>query len=124
MKKIMLAIACVTFILFSFVKKNTKDSRTTITNTSIEKGKKLFNSKTCNACHQEKVKVVGPALKDIAAKYKAKNGNIVNFLQGKSKAIVDTDAGQTAIMQASLGITKPMPVEDLKAISAYIMSIK
>ena len=95
-----------------------------ISTSSIEKGKKLFNSNTCNACHQEQMKVVGPALKDIAAKYRAKKGNIVVFLQGKSKAIVDTDPGQVAIMKASLSITKPMKTEDLKAISDYILSIK
>jgi cytochrome c len=124
MKKIILGIACISFILLSFTEKNEKETITTLTKSSIEKGKKLFNSNTCNACHQEQIKVVGPALKDIAAKYKAKKGNIVNFLQGKSKSIVDTDPGQTAIMQASLSITKAMKVEDLKAISEYILSIK
>lgn len=124
MKKIILSIACVSLVLLSFTTKNENDTTTPVTQTSIEKGKKLFNSKTCNACHQEKVKVVGPSIKDIAAKYKAKKGDIVAFLQGKAKPIVDTDPGQVAVMNASLAITKPMKKEDLDAISKYIMSIK
>lgn len=35
------------------------------------KGKALMDKSDCNACHQLEVKVVGPAFKDIAKKYKA-----------------------------------------------------
>ena len=124
MKKIILLTACITFTFLSFTSNNEVDATVAIDDSSIQKGKKLFNSKTCNACHQEQIKVVGPSLKDIAAKYKAKKGNIVNFLKGKSKAIVDTNPGQVAIMQASLAITKSMSKADLEAISKYILSIK
>jgi cytochrome c len=34
------------------------------------KGKALMDKSDCNACHQVEVKVVGPAFKDIATKYK------------------------------------------------------
>ncbi|PSR54694.1 cytochrome c class I [Adhaeribacter arboris] len=34
------------------------------------KGKALMDKSDCNACHQLEVKVVGPAFKDIAKKYK------------------------------------------------------
>ncbi|WP_158841688.1 c-type cytochrome [Polaribacter sp. L3A8] len=121
MKKIILSPIALFFVLSSFT---LKKETITHTKSSLENGKKLFNSKTCSACHQEKVKVVGPSLKDIAAKYKAKKGSIVLFLQGKAKPIVETDTGQTAIMQTSLSITKTMKVEDLKDISEYIMNIK
>lgn len=121
MKKIIFSLLAISFILLSFTEK--EETITPFKQSSIEKGKKLFTSKTCSACHQEQIKVVGPALKDIAAKYKANKANIVDFLQGKTKPIVVTDPGQTAIMQASLNITKPMKVDDLKAISDYIMSI-
>jgi len=124
MKKIILGIAIVSFALLSFTIKNEKEITTAVTPSSVEKGKKLFNSKTCSACHQEKVKVIGPAIKDIAAKYKAKKGNLVAFLQGKSNAIVDTNPGQVAVMKASLNITKSMPKADLEAISKYILSVK
>jgi cytochrome c len=116
-------IASVSFMIFSFSEK--KDTLITVSqSTSIEKGKRLFKKNACVGCHQEQNKLVGPTVKDIAAKYKAEKGNLITFLQGKSKPIVDKDAGQIAIMNASLGITKRMKVEDLKAISDYIMSIK
>ncbi|MDQ4141027.1 MAG: c-type cytochrome [Bacteroidota bacterium] len=35
------------------------------------KGKALMDKSDCNACHQLEVKVVGPAFKDIAKKYKS-----------------------------------------------------
>ncbi|WP_343329467.1 c-type cytochrome [Polaribacter staleyi] len=123
MKKIVLPLVTLCFVLSSFTLKTEKET-ILYTKSSLENGKKLFASKTCSACHQEKVKVVGPSLKDIAAKYKAKKASIVFFLQGKAKPIVETESGQTAIMQASLSITKPMEIEDLKDISEYIMSIK
>jgi len=126
MKKVIFyiaVIASISFVIFSFTEKN--ETLKTISQTpSIEKGKKLFARNTCTGCHQEQQKIVGPSVKDIAATYKAKKGNLITFLQGKSKAIVDKDAGQIAMMKASLGITKRMKLEDLKAISAYIMSIK
>lgn len=124
MKKTIVLVALISFVLVGFTVKGEKEVVTSVTQSRIEKGKKLFNSKTCNACHQEKVKVIGPSLKEIASKYKAKKGNIVTFLKGKSKAIVDTNPGQVAVMSASLAITKPMSNEDLEAISKYIMSIK
>jgi cytochrome c len=124
LKKIIFGIACVSLTLFSCTEKKDKKASNKITHTAIEKGKKLFNSNTCNTCHKEQVKVIGPALKDIAAKYKVEKGNIVTFLQGKSKPIVDTNPGQIAIMQANLSITKPMKIKNLKAISEYIMSIE
>jgi cytochrome c len=126
MKKIICSIAIITlvsFLIFSFTEK--KDILNTVSqSTSIEKGKRLFKNNACVGCHQEQNKLVGPTVKNIAAIYKAKKGNLITFLQGKSKPIVDKDAGQIAIMNASLGITKRMKVEDLKAISDYIMSIK
>ena len=91
---------------------------------SIENGKKLFKKNACTSCHQEQMKVIGPSIKDIAAKYKSKKANILTFLQGKSEAIVDTAPNQIAIMKANINITKRMKPEDLKAISDYILSIK
>jgi cytochrome c len=126
MRKIIFCFAFITsvsFLIFSFAEK--KDTLTKVSQTpSIEKGKKLFKKNACTGCHQEQIKIVGPTVKDIAAKYKVEKGNLITFFQGKSKPIVDKDAGQIAIMNASLGITKRMKVEDLKAISNYIMSIK
>jgi len=39
----------------------------------------LAQSKNCLACHQVAMKVVGPALKDIAAKYKGDSGAVATL---------------------------------------------
>ena len=94
-------------------------------NPKVAKGKKLFTEKTCATCHAPDKKVVGPAIKDIAAKYAEKNANIVQFLKGKAKPIVDTDPGQVAVMKANVdGMLKEVSAEDLQAIAAYIRSVK
>lgn len=91
----------------------------------VAKGKKLFTEKTCATCHAPDKKVVGPAIKDIAAKYAEKNANIVQFLKGKADAIVDTNPGQVAVMKANIdGILKDVSAEDMQAIAAYIRSVK
>ncbi len=85
-------------------------------------GKTLFIENGCVACHKEKEKSVGPALKDIAAKYAGKQGDLVKFLKGEGEAIVDP--AQFAVMQPNLNITKAMSDADLKALTDYILSIK
>ncbi len=91
----------------------------------VAKGKELFAAKTCSTCHAVDKKVVGPSLKDIAAKYAEKNGNIVQFLKGKAKPIVDTDPGQVAVMKANIdGILKDVKPDEMQAIAAYIRSVK
>lgn len=39
-------------------------------------GEALFNSKPCVACHQIETKMVGPALKEVAAKYAGQDGAV------------------------------------------------
>lgn len=90
----------------------------------IAKGKDLYSKNGCVACHQEDQKVIGPAIKDISKIYTEQNGDLISFLKGESDAIVDTDAGQVAVMQANIPVTKALPLEDLKAIEAYILSVK
>ncbi len=91
----------------------------------VAKGKKIFAEKTCATCHAVDKKVVGPSLKEIAAKYAEKNANLVQFLKGKADAIVDTDPGQVAVMKANIdGVLKDVSAEDLQAIAAYIRSVK
>ena len=126
MKKIVLITVCLAFALVSCKGNKEVDpkAKVTVGQSSIQKGKKLFNSQTCNSCHQEKVKIIGPSIKEIAEIYEAKKGNLVHFLMGTSEAIVDTNPGQVAVMQASLAITKSMSKSDLESISEYILSIK
>ena len=106
------------------LKKRKKNHLIRWQNLLLKKEKKLFNSNACSTCHHEQVKLIGPALKDIAAKYKIEKGDIVTFLQGESKPIVDLTPGQVAMMKANLSVTKSMKIKKLKAISEYIMSIE
>lgn len=94
-------------------------------NNVVQKGKELFTSKTCATCHLADKKVIGPSIKEINGVYKSKKGSIIDFLQGKTKAIVDTTPAQVAIMKANIdGFLKDVTVTELKAIETYMLSIK
>ncbi|MFV5687298.1 c-type cytochrome [Flavobacterium sp. ZT3R25] len=84
-------------------------------------GKQIFEGKgTCISCHKTDVKLIGPSLQDIAKMYKEKNGNIVTFLKGESKPIVDP--AQYALMQPNIVLTKTFTDEELQALEAYVYS--
>jgi cytochrome c len=88
-------------------------------------GKKLFGSKGCTACHHETAKIIGPAVKVIAAGYTAKNGDVLKFLKGKSEAIIDTDPTNISIMKNNVEtMVKDISNTDLINIVAYINSVK
>ena len=91
----------------------------------IAMGEKLFTEKTCVSCHQIDAKIVGPSIKDIVKVYDQYDASIVEFLKGNKEAIVDSDPGQVAIMQANLdGFVKDLKEEDLQALAAYMNSVK
>lgn len=91
----------------------------------VAMGEKLFTDKTCVSCHQAEAKIVGPSIKDIVQIYSDQDASIVSFLKGEQEAIVDTDPGQVAIMKANLdGFVKDLKEEELKALEAYMLSIK
>lgn len=90
----------------------------------IAKGKELFTSKTCVACHGIDNKILGPSVKEIVKVYNDKGANMVKFLKGNGEAIVDTDAGQVAIMKANIdGFLKEMKAEELQALATYMRSV-
>ena len=87
-------------------------------------GNRLFSEKTCITCHDINVEKIGPSVKDIMKVYKAKNGNIVAFLKGETKPIVDTTASQVAIMQANIdGFLQDISDEELNTIATYMMHV-
>lgn len=91
----------------------------------VAAGEKLFMDKTCVSCHQLDAKIVGPSIKDIVKVYDEKNIDIVDFLKGTQEAIVETEAGQVAIMKANLdGFVKDLSETELQAIAAYMNSVK
>lgn len=76
----------------------------------------------CQVCHQVDIKTIGPSYKEIAKVYKEQNGNIVKFLKGEAKPIVDP--ANYSQMQPNLEVTKKLPGDDLAAIAAYIRSLE
>jgi cytochrome c len=85
-------------------------------------GKALFQQKGCTACHQADKDTVGPALKKIAAAYKGKEADLIKFLKGQGKAIVDP--AKEAVMKPNLNTTKAMKDDELKALAQFILSSK
>lgn len=77
----------------------------------------LFKSKPCAACHNVDMKMVGPALKDVAVKYAGTEG-AVELLAGHIK-------------NGSQGIWGPMPMpanpvteEEATTLAKWILSLK
>ena len=80
-------------------------------------GEALFKSKPCAACHSIDAKVVGPAFKDVAAKYAGQEG------------AADLLAGH--IKNGSQGVWGPIPMppnavseEEAKTLAEWILTLK
>ncbi len=87
-------------------------------------GNRLFSEKTCITCHEVNKEKTGPSVKEIMKIYKEKNGDIVAFLKGNAKPIVDTTSSQVAIMQANIdGFLKGISDEELKTIATYMLHV-
>ena len=83
-------------------------------------GKAIFQSKGCSSCHNPDVETVGPSLKKIAAAYKGKEEELIKFLKGHGKAIVEPS--KFPIMMSQLNVTKQLSDEELKALAEFILS--
>ena len=128
MRKLVITLAILVFI--SCKKEETKTEP--LYPVSVEKevadvqkpeqlGEEIFKGKgNCVTCHLVDQKVIGPSLQDIARIYKDQNGDIVNFLKGEGKPLVDPS--QYEIMKTNFVVTKAMSDEELKGLEAYIYS--
>jgi len=85
-------------------------------------GKAIFQSKGCTACHQPAADTVGPSLKKIAQAYAGKEDQLVKYLKGQGKAIVDP--AKEAIMRPQLAALKTLSDAELKALAQFILSHK
>jgi len=85
-------------------------------------GKTLFAANGCVACHNPQNKTVGPSIKEIGAAYAGKKDDLVKFLRGEAKAVVDP--AQFAVMQPNLATTKKMTDAEVGAIADYMLSVK
>jgi len=90
-----------------------------VTGAMAADGGALFKSKGCAACHQAATDTVGPSLKKIAQAYKGKEGELIKFLKGEAKPIVDP--AKFNVMKPQLNATKNMSEEELKAIAEFMM---
>ncbi len=79
----------------------------------------LLRKSGCFACHTVDKKLVGPALKDIAAKYKGQPG-IVDKLAKKVRAGGSGNWGTVAMAPAPATVSDA----DLKAAIAYVLTLK
>jgi cytochrome c len=87
-------------------------------------GNRLFSEKTCITCHAIDREHKAPSVVDIMHVYKTNNADIVSFLKGHAKPIVDTTASQVAIMQANIdGFLKQITDVELDAIATYMMHV-
>lgn len=119
------AVLMIFFIMVSCkteVKKDTTEPiPQAVEKTSADLGKELFEGKgRCFACHKPDQKIVGPSIREIAAIYKDKHGDIISFLRGNEKPLVDPE--QFEVMKANFEVTKTMTNDELEALEAYIYS--
>lgn len=84
----------------------------------LAQGQALISKSDCLSCHKVDIKLVGPAYKDVAAKYPSTEANYTLLTQ---KVIAGGSGtwGQVA-MAAHPGIAPP----DIKKMVQYILSIK
>ncbi|WP_428330820.1 c-type cytochrome [Mucilaginibacter sp.] len=85
---------------------------------ALAPGAKLMAAADCNTCHKEDVKVVGPALKDIAAKYPATDENITTLA---NKVIA---GGKGNWGDIPMSAHPSLSVSDAKTMVTYILSLK
>ncbi|WP_415755476.1 c-type cytochrome [Pseudomonas leptonychotis] len=80
-------------------------------------GEALFKSKPCAACHQVDSKFVGPALKEVAAKYAGTDG-AVELLAGRIKNGSQGNWGPMPMPQ------NPVTEEEAKTLAEWVLSLK
>lgn len=77
----------------------------------------LFKSKPCAACHNVDVKMVGPALKEVAAKYAGTEG-AVELLAGRIKNGTQGNWGPMPMP------ANPVTDEEAKTLAEWVLSLK
>jgi cytochrome c len=85
---------------------------------AVKRGEALYASMDCKACHQPKVKVVGPSYEEVAKKYSNTPAN-VSYLVNK---IIKGGAGVWGAVPMSPHPT--LSQDDAKALVQYVLSVK
>jgi len=84
----------------------------------IAAGKALISTSDCLTCHKLDVKIVGPAYKDVAAKYKPTDENVAML----AKKVIEGGSGNWGPVAMS-----PHPnlaTADVKKMVKYVLSVK
>ncbi len=117
-----LSLFIISLLFFSCKKENQKEALyPQESKTIVEQGQEIFEGKgNCMSCHQIENELIAPSLKTISKIYKAKNGNMVLFLQNQAAPIVDPS--QFEIMKTNFEVTKTLSLKELKALESYIYS--
>jgi len=89
-----------------------------ITAVDLEVGKGLLSKSDCLSCHKLDVKVVGPAYKDVTAKYSATEANYKMLTQ----KIIKGGSGNWGTTAMSAHPT--LAPADVRKMVAYILSVK
>jgi len=84
----------------------------------VAQGQQLISKSDCLACHQLKVKVVGPAYSAVADKYPANDANISKL----ADKIIKGGAGSWG--QVAMTPHPTIPVADAQKMVKYILSLK
>lgn len=82
-----------------------------------EDGPTLFKSKPCAACHSIDTKVVGPALKDVAAK----NKGVAGAQETLAKHIKEGTSGNWGPMPMP---ANPVTEDEAKILAAWVLTLK
>src|SRR5690625_1829609 len=106
------------------IEKVTPEQKELNEHSKILLGNRMFSHKTCILCHDVERYKKGPSIKEIMAVYREKDADIVAFLKGEAKPIVDTTPSQVAIMQENIdGCLKDISDEELEIIANYMMHV-
>lgn len=120
MKKMIISVASLT-VLFANSFADNNEANKSDNNKINEKpldGKTLFRQKGCTACHGPNM--IGPDIGKIASAYKGKEDDLIKFLKGEGKSIVDPK--NESMMKSQTKKTKSMSDEELNALVKFILS--
>lgn len=90
-------------------------------NDGRQNGKQLFSSKGCTMCHKKDIRSVGPSIETIAIRYSGKENQLIAYLNGTGKAIVEP--GRDSVMRPQLTKIRSLRPSDKRDIARYIITI-
>jgi len=97
-------------------KKNISVKKPTVA--EIQQGQVLLSKSDCLSCHKVDVKLVGPAYKDVAAKYSANEANYAKL----TKKVISGGSGVWG--QVAMAPHPTLAPADVKKMVEYILSLR